>query len=175
MCCAGLVTPCQANIIKIVDGKLSIHSGKDLESRQIAKIVSELDISQFAVFKSWARWYGDILERGPRRGIQFIAVDGDLAIRRPLVLAPNPKRKGVNPESAIRCVWTGAELSNQFEARPRGPVNVEASPGSIYGKLWCRMRQKRDARWRHITEVFFKIQLTIRIEEWRNVGAVRTG
>lgn len=136
LCRARIITPGHANVIEIIDGQPAIDSRKDLKSRQVAKILSELNIGQFAVLQSWAWWYGNISENGPRRGNEFISVDGKLTIRRPFVLAPNPERKDVEPKRSVRRSWTGAELSNQLKARVRGPVDVQAYPSSIDCKLW---------------------------------------
>lgn len=100
--CTSIIAPCQADIIEIEIGQLSVNCGEDLDSRQITKILSELDIGQLAASTFPARWYGDILKSGPYGGSQFVTVYSYLAIRRSFVLAANPKRKGVDPESAIK-------------------------------------------------------------------------
>lgn len=111
---------------------------------------------------------------GSYDGSQLITVYRYLAVRRPVVLAADPKREGIDPESTVECTRSRAKLANQLEARTRGSVDVEAISDSIHGKLWRRMREESNARWGHITEMFFKIQLTIRVENWRNVGIIRT-
>jgi hypothetical protein len=80
LCRARIITPCHADVVEIIDGKPAINSREDLKSRQVAKIISELNICQFAVLQSWAWWYRNISENGPRGGNKFISVDGKLTI-----------------------------------------------------------------------------------------------
>lgn len=135
LCGASIVAPCQLDIIEIEIGQLSINCSQDLNSRQVTEILSELDIGQFAASRCSAWWYDDILISGPYDGTQLITVHIHLAVRSPFVLAADPKRKGVDPESTVKCSRSGAELSNQLEARTRGSIDVEAIPDSIDGKL----------------------------------------
>lgn len=157
LCSAGVIAPCQADIIEIEVGQLSINCSEDLNSCQVTEILSKFDVGQFAASRFSARWYGDILISGPYDGSQLITIYSYLAVRRPFILAADPKRKGVNPESTVKCSRSGADLSDQLEARTRGSVDVEAIPDAIHGKLRRRMREERNARWRDITEMFLEV------------------
>lgn len=157
LCSTRVIAPAQANIVDIKISQLSINCCEDLNSCQITKVLSELNIGQFASSRFSARWYGDILINGPYHGSQRITVDRYLAVRRPVVFATDPKREGINPECTIECTRSGAKLSDQLEARTRGSVDVEAISDSIHGKLRRRMWEESNARWRNITEMFLKV------------------